>query len=151
MLTLLESPLKMSSGGAVLVAMYLISHSAIRTGAVVALKMGVVIPLALACVVVIALFPSSAWRGKLSVPIYALLALGAGALAFAAGSLAGVSTVRGTPFGTVVSIIFFLLVAMAVGCFLGMLFYHPTPNGRESTAASNGRKPPTGSPDAPDR
>lgn len=131
--------------------MYLLSYLSIATGALVALKTGVVIPLALACLVSIVLFPSSAWRGKLSVPIYALLALASGALAFAAGILAGARAVRGTAFGTLVSVVFFLLVAIAVGCFFGMLFYRPPRDDSEPTAAGDIHRPSTGSPDTSDR
>jgi hypothetical protein len=139
-----------SGGGAALAAMNLSSYSATATGAVVALKTGVVIPLALACLFLLLLFPSSAWRRKLSVPIYALLALASGALAFAAGVLAGARTVRGTAFGTLVSIVFFLLVAMATGCFLAMLFYRP-PRDDEPVAANDGHEASTKSPNEPDR
>lgn len=133
------------------VAMYLLSYLFTATGAVVAFKAGVVIPLALACLILIVLFPFSAWRGKLSVPIYALLALASGALAFGAGILAGARAVRGTAFGTLVSILFFLLVAIAVGCFFGMLFYRPPRDDSEPTAAGDIGRPSAGSPDTPDR
>jgi len=125
--------------------MYVISYSALSAGAFVALKTGVVIPLALACLVLIVVLPAAAWRGRLSVPIYALLALAAGAVAFVAGTLAGARSVHGTPFGVVVSIVFFLLVATAVGCFLGILFYHQPPdNNAEPVAeAKSGVTPPS--------
>lgn len=108
--------------------MDLISYSALSMGAFVTLKTGVVIPLALACLVLIIVLPAAAWRGRLSVPIYALLALAAGAVAFLAGTLAGAQSIRGTPFGVVVSIVFFLLVSTAVGCFLSILFYRQPPD-----------------------
>lgn len=107
--------------------MNLILHASLSAGAFVALKTGVVIPLALACLVLIVVLPAAAWRGRLSVPIYALLALAAGAVAYVAGTLAGAQSVRGTAFGVVLSIIFFLLVAAAVGCFLSILFYRQPP------------------------
>jgi hypothetical protein len=122
--------------------MHLISYSAITAGAFVALKTGVVIPLALACLVLVVVLPAAAWRGRLSVPIYALLALAAGAVAFVAGTLAGARSVHGTPFGVVVSIIFFLLVATAVGCFLSILFYRQPPLNEQAAQDSKSSLPP---------
>lgn len=124
--------------------------SAIAIGVFVALRTGVVIPLAVASLVLIVVIPSAAWRGKLSVPIYALLALAAGVLAFATGRLAGVRTVHGTPLGVVISILFFLLVAAGLGCFLGMLFYRQPPEEIEPAVASRDRKPSINSSDDPD-
>lgn len=115
---------------------------ATTTAAFVALKTGIVVPLGVACVVLLALIPSAASRSKLSVPIYALLALVSGVLAFVAGHMAGADSIHGTPLGVVVSIIFFLLVASGLGCFLGIIFYrHPdeeaevSPSAEEAPAA----------------
>jgi fructose-specific phosphotransferase system IIC component len=108
--------------------------------------MGIIIPLGVACLVLVFAIPFAARRGKLSVPIYALLALAVGVVAFGAGTLAGVRSVRGTPFGIVVSILFFLLVATAVGCFLSMLFYRQPPVSQEPTKASKESEPSSGGP-----
>lgn len=105
-------------------------------GGFLALKTGVIIPLGAACMVLIVLIPSAAWRGRMSVPIYALMALAAGLTALGVGHLAGAETVRGTPLGVVISIMFFLLIAAALGCFLGILFYRQPPQDDEPTAAS---------------
>lgn len=107
--------------------MHLLFSSGLSTQAFMAVKTGVVIPLALSCLVLIVVLPAAAWRGKLSVPIYALLALASGIVAFAAGTLAGAKAIHGTPIGVVISLIFFLLVATAVGCFLSVLFYRQAP------------------------
>jgi len=131
--------------------MDLIAYSAMSPGAFISLRAGVLIPLALACMVLIVLIPSAAWRGKFSVPIYALLALASGTLAFAAGTLAGARTVRGTPLGVVISILFFLLIAAGFGCFLSMLFYRPPREDNESTPAGDDSRPSTDSPGEPDR
>ncbi len=109
---------------------------ATTTTALVALKTGIVVPLGVSCVVLLALIPSAAARGKLSVPIYALLALASGLLAFIAGHMAGAASIHGTPLGVVVSIIFFLLVASGLGCFLGIIFYrHPDEEAEASPSA----------------
>jgi hypothetical protein len=131
--------------------MHLIAYSAMSPGAFISLKVGVVIPLALACLVLIVLIPSAAWRGKLSVPIYALLALASGTLAFAAGTLAGARTIRGTPLGVVISILFFLLLSAGSGCFLSLLFYRQPRQEDELTPAGDGGKPSTDSRGEPDR
>lgn len=120
-----------------------ISYSALSLGALVALKTGIVIPLALACLVLIVVLPAAAWRGRLSVPIFALLALVAGAVAFGAGKLAGAQSVHGTPFGIVVSIVFFLLVAGALGCFLGIVFYRYPAVDEPATAEGQGNDDPS--------
>lgn len=86
-------------------------------------KIGVLLPLALACIVLVVVIPAAARRGILNVPVYALMLFGTGFLAFITGKLAGAETVRGTTLGVVVSLIFFLLVAAAIGCFFGMFFY----------------------------
>src|SRR5262252_3158466 len=84
-----------------------------------AAKLGIVIPLAVVCLFVIVLIPIGARRGKLSIPAFVYMALGAAVLALGAGKLAGVRGVRGTPAGVAVSVLFFLLVATAIGSFIG--------------------------------
>lgn len=86
-------------------------------------NLGLLLPLALSCLVLVVVIPSAARRGKLNVPVYALMLFGASFLAFFTGRLAGAKSVHGTLAGVVVSLLFFLLVASAVGCFLGMFFY----------------------------
>jgi hypothetical protein len=92
-----------------------------------AAKLGIVIPLAVVCLSVIVLIPLGARRGKLSIPACVYMALGAAALALGAGKLAGISRVRGTAAGVAVSVLFFLLVATAVGSFIGLYFFRDTP------------------------
>ena len=72
----------------------------------------------------------------MSVPVYALMALASGLTGFGVGHLAGAETVRGTPLGVVISIVFLLLIAAALGCFLGILFYRQPRQDDESAAAS---------------
>ena len=91
--------------------------------ALLAVNFGVVVPLALSCLVVVAVIPSAAWRGKLNVPVYALMLFVAAFVAYGIGKVAGAESVHGTTLGVVISFIFFLLVATSVGSFLGIFFY----------------------------
>jgi hypothetical protein len=96
-------------------------------GALWVANLGFIIPLALACAFVVVAIPLRARRGRLSVPIYALMTLGAGLAAVVAGTFSGTRSVRGTTLGVVLSFIFFLFAATAVGSFLALLFYHRRP------------------------
>lgn len=91
--------------------------------ALLAVNFGVVVPLALSCLVVVAVIPSAAWRGKLNVPVYALMLFIAAFVAYGIGKVAGAQSVHGTTLGVVISFIFFLLVATSIGSFLGIFFY----------------------------
>ena len=65
-------------------------------------------------------------RGKLHIPGYVGLALLAFAVALILGRIAGARGVSGTHFGVLLSILFFLLMAVAVGSILALFFYrHP--------------------------
>jgi CDP-diglyceride synthetase len=88
-----------------------------------ALNLGVVVPLTLSCLVVVVVIPAAAWRGKLNVPVYALMMFASAVIAYVTGKLAGAQSVQGTVLGVVISFIFFLLVAAAVGSFFGIFFY----------------------------
>lgn len=91
--------------------------------ALLAVNLGVIVPLALSCLVVVAVIPAAAWRGKLNVPVYALMLFAAAFVAYVIGKIAGAQSVHGTTLGVVISFIFFLLVATAIGSFLGIFFY----------------------------
>lgn len=88
-----------------------------------AVNYGVIIPLALSCLVLVVVIPSAAWRGKLNVPVYALMLFASAFVAYGVGKLAGAQSIHGTVLGVVISFIFFLLVATAVGAFFGIFFY----------------------------
>lgn len=88
-----------------------------------ALNLGVIVPLSLSCLVLVVVIPAAAWRGKLNVPVYALMLFVSAFVAYGIGKLAGAQSVHGTTLGVVVSFIFFLLVATAAGCFFGIFFY----------------------------
>ncbi len=102
---------------------------------VLAVNLGVIIPLALSCLVVGVVIPAAAWRGRMSVPFYALMLFVASFVAYGIGKLAGAQSIHGTALGIVISFIFFLLVAAAVGSFLGIFFYRqPTDESAASAA-----------------
>lgn len=91
--------------------------------ALLAVNIGVIVPLALSCLVLVVVIPSAAWRGRMNVPFYALVLFVAAFVAFGIGKLSGSQSIHGTTLGIVLSFIFFLLVATAVGSFLGIFFY----------------------------
>ena len=91
--------------------------------ALLSLNLGVIAPLSLSCLVVVVVIPAAAWRGRLSVPVYALMLFASAFVAYGTGKVAGAQSVHGTTLGVVVSFIFFLLVATAVGSFFGIFFY----------------------------
>jgi hypothetical protein len=106
--------------------------------ALLSVNIGVIVPLALSCLVLVVVIPSAAWRGKLNVPVYALMLFGAAFVAYGIGKLAGAQSVHGTALGVVISFIFFLLVATAVGSFFGIFFYrHPTVDSAESATETH--------------
>lgn len=103
--------------------------------ALLVVNLGVIVPLSLSCLVLVAVIPSAAWRGRLNVPVYTLMLFVSAFVAYGVGRLAGAQSVHGTMLGIVVSFIFFLLVATAVGSFFGIFFYRqPT----EDSAVSGG-------------
>ncbi len=91
-------------------------------------KLEVVLPLTVACLVVVAAIPFAARRGMLSLPAYGGMAIGAAVIGFLLGHIAGVRQVRGTPLGVGISILFFLLIAAALGCLLSLFFYREPPS-----------------------
>ena len=106
--------------------------------ALLAVNLGVIVPLALSCLVLVVVIPSAAWRGKLNVPVYALILFVAALVAFGIGKLAGAQSIHGTTLGVVISFIFFLLVATSVGSFLGIFFYRqPTDDSPAGAAETN--------------
>lgn len=116
--------------------------SALLFPTLLAVNFGVVVPLSLSCLVVLVVVPAAAWRGKMNVPLYALIMFMSAFLAFFVGRVAGWQSVHGTTLGEVVSFIFFLLVAGAGGSFLGIFFYrHPSLNSAQDVPAQRGSSP----------
>jgi lysylphosphatidylglycerol synthetase-like protein (DUF2156 family) len=65
-------------------------------------------------------------RGKLHIPGYIGLAFLAFAVALILGKISGARAVMGTHFGLLLSILFFLLMAVAVSSIVALFFYrHP--------------------------
>jgi hypothetical protein len=65
-------------------------------------------------------------RGKLHIPGYVGLAFLAFAVALVLGRISGAHGVTGTHFGVLLSVLFFLLIAVAVSSILALFFYrHP--------------------------
>ncbi len=86
-------------------------------------RLGIVIPLFLVCLLLVVAIGLVAWRGKLHMAAYGGMTIGAAAAAILIGQLAGAQGVRGTTVGVFVSVVFFLFVAAAFGSFLGLLLY----------------------------
>src|ERR1700745_1844834 len=94
-----------------------------RTLAVFEAKVSIVIPLVVACLVIAVLIPMAAARRKLHIPGYIGIALLAFALSLVFGKLAGFTRVAASAAGPILSILFFLLIAVAIGSILALLFY----------------------------
>ena len=73
--------------------------------------------------VIAGLIPIAAARRKLHIPGYVGIALLAFALSFVFGRVAGFARVAASGAGPILSIIFFLLIAVAVGSILALFFY----------------------------
>jgi hypothetical protein len=113
------------------ISLFVISFSP----ALLAVNVGVIVPLALSCLVVVVVIPSAAWRGRLNVPVYALMLFVAAFVAYGIGKVGGAQSVHGTTLGVVISFVFFLLVATSIGSFLGIFFYRqPTDDSTASTS-----------------
>lgn len=82
--------------------------------------------LTIACAAIILAIPICASKGKLHVPGYVGLALVTFIIGLIFGRVAGSRAVTGRPSGVLLSVLFFLLVATALGSILALLFYrHP--------------------------
>ena len=89
-------------------------------------KLFLLLPLLLACQAIIVGLSLAASRSRLHIPAYVGMAFLAFAFAMLAGHFSGATTVTGTPTGAVLSILFFLLIAVTVGSVLALFFYrHP--------------------------
>jgi len=98
-----------------------------RSFAVYGAKLPILIPLVAVCLVIAGLIPMAAARGKLHIPGYVGMALLAFAVSMVVGKLAGIHRVAASTAGPILSITFFLLIAVAVGSFLALLFYRDPP------------------------
>lgn len=92
-----------------------------------ALKLGVVAPLALACLLAALAFPFAARKGRLTIPACAGIGIAAVALALLAGHVAGGRKITGTAWGLGLAVAFFLMSSTAVGAFVALFFYREPP------------------------
>jgi len=89
-------------------------------------RLPVAVPLGLACLAIVVAIPFAAARAKLHLPGYVGLAFLTSALGLLFGRISGARAVTGTIAGFSLSILFFLLMATAVGSVLALFFYrHP--------------------------
>jgi hypothetical protein len=79
--------------------------------------------LLLACVAIVVAIPIAAAKSKLHIPGYVGLAFLALAIGLLLGKVAGAQGITGKLTGLLLSIIFSLLMATAVGCVLALFFY----------------------------
>ncbi len=75
------------------------------------------------CLVIACGIPVAAARRKLHIPAYVGMAFLAFAIALGLGKLAGSAGIMGTPTGILFSVLFFLLIATAVGATIAIFFY----------------------------
>jgi hypothetical protein len=89
-------------------------------------KYSVAVPLAIACAALVITIPAAAARARLHIPGYVGLAFLSFALALLLGWFSGAQAIAGTSTGLLLSIVFFLLIAAAIGSVVALLFYrHP--------------------------
>jgi FtsH-binding integral membrane protein len=87
----------------------------------------ILVPLALACVAILIVLSLTARRGRLHIPGYVGFAFLAFLLALLCGYLSGRRGITATPAGVVLSVLFYLLVASAVGSVLALFFHRDPP------------------------
>jgi hypothetical protein len=83
----------------------------------------VVLPLSIVCIAIVVGIPAAAARARLHIPGYVGLASLSFAIALLLGWLSGARALAGTIVGFVLSIVFFLLIAAAVGSVVALFFY----------------------------
>lgn len=72
--------------------------------------------------------PLAAARSRLHIPGYVGLAFLASILGLICGRISGIRGVAGTSWGVMLSLVFFLLIAFAVGSVLALFFYRDPPD-----------------------
>ena len=85
-------------------------------------RAAILIPLAIACIVVALVGPIAAFKGMLHIPAYCGFALLFLVFGLVIGKLAGMQ-IRGSLSGVCLSIIFFLAMAACLGSVLAIFFY----------------------------
>jgi hypothetical protein len=82
-----------------------------------------IVPLSMACFAILIFVPLAAARSRLHIPGYVGLAFLASVVALLCGRISGIHGVAGTPWGVLLSLLFFLLIAFAFGSVLALFFY----------------------------
>jgi hypothetical protein len=82
-----------------------------------------IVPLSIACFAILIVVPLAAARGRLHIPGYVGLAFLASVAGFLCGRISGIHGLAGTPWGVLLSLLFFLLMAFASGSVLALFFY----------------------------
>lgn len=78
------------------------------------------------CVAIVTAIPAAAAKRKLHIPGYVGFAFLSFIVALLAGKFSGRAGITGTSSGVFLSILFFFLMASAVGCVVALFFYkHP--------------------------
>jgi hypothetical protein len=93
------------------------------TKAAPAPKLAIVAPLIAACILIAVSISFFAHRGKLHIPGYAGIAALGFVFSLISGKFAGASLIAGTAVGVFLSILCFLLLAVAVGSIVALFFY----------------------------
>ena len=87
-----------------------------------------VVPLTVTCIAVVVAIPVAANRSRLHIPGYVGIAFLAFVLGLLAGRLSGAHAITGTSIGIALSLLFFLLIAVAIGSVLALFFYRDPPD-----------------------
>jgi hypothetical protein len=82
-----------------------------------------IIPLSMACFAILIVVPLAAARSRLHIPGYVGLAILASMAGLLCGRISGIHGIAGTPWGVLLSLLFFLLIAFAFGSVLALFFY----------------------------
>ncbi len=90
-------------------------------------NLALVVPLSIACFAIVVVVPLAAARSCLHIPGYVGLAFLAAIFGLLCGRISGIRGVAGTPWGVLLSLLFFLLIAFAVGSVLALFFYRDPP------------------------
>jgi hypothetical protein len=89
-------------------------------------RAALLVPLAMVCLATVAGLCVAASKSFLHIPAYVGLAFFSFAAAMVVGHYSGAANISGTPTGLALSVLFFLLIATAVGSVLALFFYrHP--------------------------
>jgi hypothetical protein len=86
-----------------------------------------VVPLSVACFGIIIILPLAAARSRFHIPGYVGLAFLGLILGLLFGKISGIRGVSGTSSGVLLSLLFFLLIAVALGSVLALFSYRDAP------------------------